>query len=73
MLPRWVNVGEFFILSFLISSADEGSGDVRMLGAGKRNVRNIHLLECMALCQKYCQLSLKKMAMPKRAAGSRTQ
>ena len=38
-----------------------------------RHVRNIHLFECIALCQKYCQASLNMMAIPNRAAGSRTQ
>lgn len=36
-------------------------------------VRYIHRFECMARCQKYCQLSLKKIAIPNRAAGSKAQ
>lgn len=38
-----------------------------------RDLRYIHLFVCIARCQKYCQPSLKTMAMLNRTAGSKTQ
>lgn len=51
-----------------------GGGGEWSVGDGEGgDARYIHLFVCMARCQKYCQLSLKEMAIPKRQPGSRTQ
>ena len=60
----------FALYVFFIEHGTSSGGNRK---GGSEDLRYIHLFECIARCQKYCQLSLKKTAILNLSAGSKIQ